>query len=319
MANGEPAPLDMWAVSRALRGETVANAEYTLRRRDTGETWVGSYSFGPIRDKDGMITGSVVSVRDITDRKKADVQREALVKELEQKNAELERFTYTASHDLKSPLITIKGFAGLLAEDARRPDPVQLNKDIQRIMTAAETMQELLADLLELSRVGRIIKPPAEVGFETIVHEAVELLSVPLADRGVRVEIEPGLPVVTVDPVRMREVMVNLIENAIKFMGDQPHPVIRIGMEKTGDAPVFFVQDNGIGIDSRYLERIFNLFEKLNVSRHGTGIGLTIVRRIIEVHGGKIWAESDGPGKGTTFRFTLPASGDLHTDKDNNR
>jgi len=134
----------------------------------------------------------------------------------------------------------------------------------------------------------------------------VDLLAGLLADRGVWVEIAPDLPVVSVDHARIREALVNLVENAVKFMGSQQNPVIRIGVETDGTTPVFFVQDNGIGIDPRYLERIFNLFERLDVSTPGTGIGLPIVRRIIETHGGRIWAESEGTGKGTTFRFTLP-------------
>jgi PAS domain S-box-containing protein len=247
---------------------------------------------------------------DITDRKEMQIQRESLITELEQKNAELERFTYTVSHDLKSPLITIKGFAGLLENDARKEDPAQLKWDIQRIITAADTMQELLADVLDLARIGRIVAPPEKISFGKIAHDAVELLAGPLAERGVTVEIAPDLPEVFVDPARIREVMVNLIENAIKFSGNQPHPAVRIGVEMDGTTPVFFVQDNGIGINPRYLERIFNLFERLDVSTHGTGIGLTIVRRIIEVHGGKVWAESAGPGLGTRFRFTLPAGGE---------
>ena len=243
---------------------------------------------------------------DITSRKEAERLREKLIRELEQKNAELERFTYTVSHDLKSPLITIRGFAGLLEEDAHKCDPVQLKRDVQRIMTAADTMQQLLSDVLELSRIGRIISPPHNTPFSTIIREAVELLAGPLAERGVAIEIDPDLPDVYVDHARIREVMVNLIENAIKYSGDRPDPHIRIAVDRSGETPVFFVQDNGIGIDPRYLERIFNLFEKLNPSCPGSGVGLTIVRRIIEVHGGKIWAESEGPGKGTTFRFTLP-------------
>jgi PAS domain S-box-containing protein len=243
---------------------------------------------------------------DITDRKRAEVLREHLIQELEQKNAELERFTYTVSHDLKSPLITIKGFAGLLEDDALKGDPLQLKKDINRITVAADTMQELLADVLELSRIGRVVFPPEKTSFGTIAQEAVDLLAGPLAEQGVTVDIAPDLPLVNVDHARIREVMVNLIENAIKFLGTQQEPVIRIGVEMDETTPVFFVQDNGIGINPRYLERIFNLFERLDVTTHGTGIGLTIVRRIIEVHGGKIWAKSEGEGKGTTFRFTLP-------------
>jgi PAS domain S-box-containing protein len=254
------------------------------------------------------------NIRDITDRKILERQREALIRELEQKNAELERFTYTVSHDLKSPLITIKGFAGLLEGDVDSSNQLQLKKDILRITEAADIMQGMLTDLLELSRIGRIAKSPEKTGFGTITREAVDLLAGPLAERNVRIVIAPDLPVVNVDRARIRDVMINLIENAVKFMGDQQKPEIRIGVDMTGKMPVFFVQDNGIGINPRYLDRIFNLFERLDTATHGTGIGLTIARRIIEVHGGKIWAESEGVGKGTTFRFTLPGVPDKGSD-----
>jgi PAS domain S-box-containing protein len=265
-------------------------------------------SVAPVFGPDGRVSGGVHVLHDITDRKQAEELREHLIHELGQKNAELERFTYSVSHDLKSPLITIKGFVGLLELDARQGDQVQLKKDIHRITAAADTMQELLTDVLELSRIGKMVKPPEKTPFGTIVHKAVDLLAGPLAERDVTVEIEPGLPDVNVDHTRIREVMANLIENAVKFLGDQENPIIRIGVDWDGETPVFFVQDNGIGIDPQYLERIFNLFEKLDVSAQGTGIGLTIARRIIEVHGGRIWAESEGPGKGTSFRFTLPGA-----------
>ncbi len=241
---------------------------------------------------------------DITERKQAEETRELLIRQLEQKNAELERFTYTVSHDLKSPLITIRGFAGLLESDSK--DPLLLKKDVGRIITAADTMQQLLSDVLELSRVGKIASPSQKIPFSTIANEAVELLAGPLTERGVTVDIAPDLPEVFVDHARIREALVNLLENAIKFSGDRPDPVIRIGADCSGEMPVFFIADNGIGIDPRYLERIFNLFERLDVATYGTGVGLTIVRRIIEVHGGKIRAESEGIGKGATFRFTLP-------------
>jgi PAS domain S-box-containing protein len=255
---------------------------------------------------DATTTVIQCSIRDISDRKRTEVQREMLITQLEQKNTELERFTYTVSHDLKSPLITIQGFAGLLEDDALNGDQLQMKKDIHRITAAADIMQTLLADLIELSRVGKIINPLQKIPFGTIVNEAVDLLAGPLAKRNVTVDVASSLPVVNVDHTRIREVMINLIENALKYLGDQTDPVIRIGADMNGETMVFFVQDNGIGIDSRYLERIFNLFERLDASEQGTGIGLTIVRQIIEVHGGKIWAESDGAGKGTTFRFTLP-------------
>lgn len=246
------------------------------------------------------------TMTDITERLRAEEHRETLIRELEGKNAELERFTYTVSHDLKSPLITIRSFASLLERDSQEGKADVLKRDITRINNAAETMQTLLSDLLELSRVGRVISPPSKVSFETIAQEAVDLLSGPITERGATVEIAPGLPDVQVDHVRIREVLVNLIENAIKFTDPQPDPKIWIGANLEGPDPVFYVRDNGSGIDPRYLVRIFNLFEKLEPAIPGTGIGLPIAKRIIEMHGGKIWAESEGPGKGTTIRFTLP-------------
>ncbi len=249
------------------------------------------------------------TMTDSTERLRAEEQRETLIHELEQKNAELERFTYTISHDLKSPLITIRGFASLLERDFQTGNFDTVKRDTERINSAAATMQTLLNDVLELSRVGRVINPPSTVSFETIAKEAVDLLAGPVTERGVEIDIAPGLPEVRVDPVRIREVLVNLIENAIKFSGNRPDPKIWIGVDTEGPVPVFFVRDNGMGIDPRYLNRIFNLFEKLEPQIPGTGIGLPIVKRIIEMHGGKIWAESEGVGKGTTVKFTLPPAG----------
>jgi len=255
---------------------------------------------------------------EIAERKAAQQQRESVIKELEQKNAELARFTYTVSHELRTPLITIQGFSGLIEEEVSKvgKDP-ELTKYVERISGAVDTMESLLADLLRLSRAGQVINPPEKTSFGSIARESVDLLAQPLENNGVRVEIAPALPFVIVDHNRIREVLVSLIENAIKFRGDQSYPVIRIGVDMTGETPVFFVQDNGIGIKPQYLERIFNLFERLNGNVSGTGIGLAIAKRIIEVHGGRIWAESEGPGKGTTIRFTLPVS-EGHTDNNNN-
>jgi hypothetical protein len=246
---------------------------------------------------------------EIAVRKIAEKQREALIRELEQKNAELARFTYTVSHELRSPLITIQGFAGLIQEETvNGGDPAELRNHVRRIIVAVDTLDALLSDLLKLSRAGKSINTPEPIGFGTIAGEAVASFAHPLAEYGIRVETDPDLPVVNVDRARIREVLANLIENAIKYRGNRPDPFIRIGIDTKGDVPVFFVQDNGIGIEQRYLERIFNLFEKLDGTTEGTGVGLAIVKRIIEVHGGKIWAESAGLGNGTMFLFTLPGA-----------
>ena len=255
---------------------------------------------------------------EIAVRKTAEEQREAMIKELEQKNAELARFTYTVSHELRSPLITIQGFAGLIQEEVvSGGNPAELRNHVRRIIVAVDTLDALLSDLLKLSRAGRSINMPEPLGFGEVAREAAHLFSRQVAARGVKIEIEPDLPVVCVDHARIREVLVNLIENAIKYSGTRSDPLIRIGVDRGSATPVFFVQDNGIGIESRYLERIFNLFEKLDATTEGTGVGLAIVKRIIEAHGGKIRAESEGPGKGTTFRFTLPGPAEGRTDNNN--
>jgi signal transduction histidine kinase len=244
---------------------------------------------------------------EIAVRKTAEQQREALIRELEQKNAELARFTYTVSHELRTPLITIQAFSGLIEEEmSKGGENPELRNHVHRISIAAKTLDTLLSDLLKLSRAGKSINTPEPIVFGIIAREAVDLLAHSISESGAQIEIDPDFPIVKVDHARIREVLVNLIENAIKYHRDQHEPVIRIGIDKGGNEPVFFVQDNGIGIEPRYLERIFNLFEKLNETTEGTGVGLAIVKRIIEAHGGEIWAESEGPGKGTTFRFTLP-------------
>lgn len=248
------------------------------------------------------------AAQDITERKRAEADREALIKELETKNAELERFTYTVSHDLKSPLITIQGFVGFVEQDALAGNVERLKTDIARITEATKKMTQLLNELLELSRIGRLMNPPEEVSFSDIARDAIELVRGRLNANNIQVTVAEPLPVVHGDRARLVEVMQNLIDNAAKFIGDQPHPRIAIGFKGSGvdGKSIFFVRDNGIGIERKYHERIFGLFNKLDARSEGTGVGLALVKRIIEVHGGKIWVESEGAGKGATFCFTLP-------------
>jgi len=236
-------------------------------------------------------------------------QRQSFIRELEAKNAELERFTYTVSHDLKSPLVTIAGFIGYLEKDALEGNAEKVKNDIDRIIKAAEKMQSLLNDLLELSRIGRLMNPPENVPFEYIVKEALENVQGQLEANKVKVKVQSDLPIVYGDKVRLIEVLQNLVDNAAKFTSMSKHPSIEIGTggKTQEDNYIFFVRDNGIGIHPQFQERIFGLFNKLDQSIDGTGIGLTLVKRIIEVHGGKIWVESE-LGKGATFYFTLPVS-----------
>jgi PAS domain S-box-containing protein len=233
-------------------------------------------------------------------------QRQFLIDELEAKNAELERFTYTVSHDLKSPLVTISGFLGYLEKDALAGNFKSLKANIHRILMATEKMQRLLKDLLELSRIGRLINTPVEIRFNAIVKDAIEILQGQLKERNLTIEYQENDMMVKGDFTRLVEVLQNLLENAIKFMGSQPEPKIEVNFLKNEKAEcVFYVRDNGMGIAVEYQEKIFGLFNKLEANSAGTGIGLALVKRIIEVHGGRIWVESQ-PGEGTTFYFTIP-------------
>ncbi len=242
--------------------------------------------------------------QEISERKQAQAMQQTLIAELEAKNSELERFTYTVSHDLKSPLITISGFAGFLEQDVLAGDVERAREDMTHINAAVARMQRLLGELLELSRIGRIMNPPEEVAFAAIAREAIEMVRGSIEARGVVVEVAPDLPTVFGDRARLVEVVQNLLDNACKFMGDQPQPRIEIGFRQDGDKSIFYVRDNGIGIDPQYHDKVFGLFDKLDPTSEGTGIGLALAKRIVETHGGKIWIESES-GQGATFCFTL--------------
>jgi len=252
------------------------------------------------------MAGTIV---DVTDRKQAEMERERLIQELETKNNELEQFSYTVSHDLKAPLITVGGFLGYLNEDIEVGDTEKVDRDVKQINDAIKKMNRLLDEILELSRIGRMMNPPEEVSFEELTREALENVHGRLEERHIAVKLNPNLPAVYGDRQRLVEVLQNLVENATKFMGDQPEPKIEIGRcgEEYGN-PIFYVRDNGIGINPEYHVQIFGLFQRLDPKTDGTGIGLAIVKRIVEYHGGRIWVESEGIGKGTTFYFTLPVS-----------
>lgn len=259
-----------------------------------------------------------IAAVDITDRKLMEKEQARLTWETENKNAELERFSYTVSHDLKSPLITIRGFLGFLEKDLTSRNVTRLKADVQRITEATDKMQRLLNDLLMLSRVGRVANPAESVSFQEIVSEAAERVSGQIRARGVYVKIAGNMPIVFVDCERIVEALQNLLDNAVKFMGSQPEAQIEVGfhgMDKD-DNPILFVRDNGMGIDPQYHDQIFGLFNKLDPQSDGTGIGLALVKRIIEFHNGRIWVESQ-LGQGATFYFTLPVpnkrlSGNCH-------
>ena len=240
----------------------------------------------------------------------AETAQGRLIEELEAKNAEMEQFAYTVSHDLKSPLITIQGFLGLLEKDFIEKDPERLHGDLEQIRFAAEKMHRLLDELLELSRVGRLVDRPVAVPLNDIAAEALDLVAGRITDAQVRVAVEENMPSVMVDRARLVQVMQNLVENSVKFMGDQDAPQVDIGALTENGEVICSITDNGVGIDPRYHEKIFGLFERLETYGEGTGIGLALVKRIVEVHGGRVWVESQGEDFGATFRFALACLGE---------
>ena len=266
--------------------------------------WVSTTKV-PLRNDLGEITGFVGLGHDITERKRMEEALQQSSRELQARNDELARFTYTVSHDLKSPLVTIKAFLGYLEQDAGKQDAEGMKKDLEYIYGAADKMGRLLDELLDLARVGRKMNPPEEVPLQVVVKDALDLVAGWIIQRNVEVVVTKEPVMLCGDRSRLVEVFQNLVDNATKFMGDQPKPRVEIGVETAGDESVFFVRDNGMGIDPRYLPKVFGLFEKYDPASKGTGIGLALVKRIVEVHGGKVWVESAGIGKGATFRFTL--------------
>jgi signal transduction histidine kinase len=212
------------------------------------------------------------------------------------------------SHDLKSPVVTISTFLSYLEEDLASGAADRVAKDMRFMRQAAEKMRRQLQELLELSRLGRVVNPPVEVTFQELVAEALNVVAGPLVGRGLDVRVTTADVTLYGDRPRLMEIWQNLVENAVKFMGEQPEPRLEIGLEEQGADTVFFVCDNGIGIDPQYQGKVFGIFEKLDVDREGTGIGLALVKRIVELHKGSIWVESAGRGQGACFRFTLPGA-----------
>jgi signal transduction histidine kinase len=247
-------------------------------------------------------------VRFYRERAKLSKELAQSAKELQEKNAELERFLYTASHDLKTPVVTVRTFLGYLGKDIVSGDAGRIEKDIQFIRSATDTMARLLDDLLDISRVGRVVLLPVRVTLQGLVDDALGAVAGRLSSQGVAVTVSDPEVKVFGDRVRLAEVFQNLIDNAVKFMGNQQEPRIVIGVERRGAEKVFFVRDNGSGIDPRYHEKVFGLFEKLDPRAEGSGMGLALVKRIVELYDGRIWVESKGTGQGACFYFTLPAA-----------
>lgn len=245
--------------------------------------------------------------RELASRDENAMEREKLISELEARNIELERINYSISHDLKNPLVTIRSFVGVLRRDLELGRRERILGDLERIALAADKMGRLFDDLLAISRPRRLDGGLGAIDLEPLVETVLADLAEPLRERAPRLVVAEDMPTVLADPLQLREVFRELIENAVLFSPEQPS--IEIGAQLEGDWVVVHIRDQGMGIEPDYHQRIFALFERLDPSHQGTGAGLTIVRRVVEAHGGRVWVESEGLGRGSTFFFSLPQPG----------
>jgi signal transduction histidine kinase len=230
---------------------------------------------------------------------------ERRTRDLERSNTELEQFAYVASHDLQEPLRKVASFCQLLQRRYQGQLDERADQYIEYAVDGAKRMQSLIIDLLAFSRVGRMEFTPTVVDLGDVLRDALDNLARGIDDSGATVEASP-LPDVLGEQTLLVAVFQNLIGNALKFSGDRP-PVVRVDVERDGNEWVVAVSDEGIGIEPQYAERIFAIFQRLHPKEtyEGTGIGLSLTRKIVEHHGGHVWLDTDVP-RGTTFRFTLP-------------
>ena len=227
--------------------------------------------------------------------------------QLKEKNLELESFVYTVSHDLKTPVVSLHGMASVLLEDYSGKLDDQGKHYLQRVMANATFMEQLIEDLLALSRTTRRVRRPENIDTERLIEDVLGQCQEMIKRKGALVRVHSPLPRAVFDPIQLRQVFLNLVTNGIKFIGPSAAPSIEIGGERGAGYVQFFVKDNGIGIDPRYHDLIFGIFQRLReVDVEGTGVGLAIVKKIIDSARGKIWIESE-KGKGAAFFFRIPS------------
>ncbi|MBD1401836.1 transporter substrate-binding domain-containing protein [Pelovirga terrestris] len=282
----------------AMGNGSAAAFELTTRHKEGHEISV-ELSLGQVELKEG--THKVGVIRDISLRK-------AVEAEVQQKNEELEQFVYLVSHDLKSPLITISSFLEMLQEDIAANNLERVAKDLNFIRGGINKMDQLLSALLRLSRTGQKETAPQRINFHSLIDSTLRALAGPIRDHAIDVVVEPQDLSLFGDPLQLGQIWQNLIENAIKYRGDQPKPRIIVGVDLSTKEPEFFICDNGIGIAPKHSKQIFGLFAQLHPESDGCGLGLALVKKIVERYQGTIRVESAGLGKGSCFYFTLPDS-----------
>ena len=282
--------------------------EYRIVRADGEVVWVREV-MQPLLDDSGEVVGSQGTMHDITERKQAREERERLLDELEAKNRELESFVYSVSHDLRAPLISVSGFCSALQSQLHHQLADQDRHYLDRIRANVAHMDRLITDLLELSRIGRVVGPTEDIDLVGLLGEIQQELAVKLEEAGAEFVVQEPLPTLRADRSRIRQAFTNLVDNAAKFRSQARPLRIEVGCQEEGGFYRFHIADSGIGIAPKYYEQIFAPFQRLDAATEGVGMGLALVKKIVEHHGGRVWVESEA-GRGATFYFTVPVDRD---------
>ena len=292
----------------AAKGETAERIQYRVKHKEGGYRWV-SDSRSLVCDNGHTPVAVVGSMRDITERKQEEEKLNRIMAELARSNTELEQFAYIASHDLQEPLRMVASYTQLLARRYKGKLDADADEFIGYAVDGATRMQQLINALLDYSRVGTRAKPLEPTDCEAVFSNAIANLGAAIKETEA-VVTHDHLPTVTADATQMVQVFQNLLGNSIKFHSEK-RPEIHVGAHRNGSEWIFSVRDNGIGIDPKYFERIFIIFQRLHGRNDypGTGIGLALCKKIVERHKGRIWVESES-GKGATFYFTIPMGGE---------
>ncbi|RUL89648.1 sensor histidine kinase [Tautonia sociabilis] len=294
---------------RALRGETVTG-QFVEHRRDDATRLDLALTLGPVRNARGTIVGASIIARDVTSRRAMERRLIAAGRDLRRRSDELEQFVYTVSHDLKSPLVTCTGYVGLLEEDLKAGDSDAAVDSCRRVRNAVSRMSQLIDDLLSLSRIGRPDSPPRRLDLPRLLSDLADTFGPRFQERSARLELGPNLPPAVFAAERdLARALENLLENALKYACDTPGTLVTLGALAEDGQTRIFVRDTGPGIDPDYHQKIFGLFQRLDASKPGTGVGLASVAKVASVLGGRAWVESE-PGLGATFWIALPDPSD---------
>ncbi len=287
-----------------LREASHRRAETQMCRKDGSRIPV-LVTLSAVRSDADMITHHVLEFSDIAELRRTREELILRTRDLGRSNLELEQFAYVASHDLQEPLRMVASYTQLIGQRYRGKLDADADEFIGFAVDGAVRMQAIINDLLMLSRIGTHNMPFTRVDANQSLEMAMTNLRLAIDESGAKIVCGP-LPMLDADSSQLTRLFQNLIGNAIKFRGDR-RPVVETGAERQDGEWIFHVRDNGIGIAPEYFERVFMMFQRLHSRQEysGTGIGLTICKKIIERHGGRIWIESE-PGKGTTFFFSIP-------------